>query len=247
MASQRILEQTLKKFQIPLMIPCKYPGCNTKVHWQSLEEHHGLCSYRPYICPYRAALGVGSCSWQGPVAAMTEHCKTVHLTIIMEKGDIWLHESVTKLSQCNSWILLPFNVLVVTTQITRGGGPELLPIQSMWFLSLTPAKIPLRVTAHDPYWKFKTDTILCAPSILMQELTPFVTHFRTHQCMSNLIVPLSDQSEITMHVTLADEGTSLKRPLKLDGDNSVEQEPPPVKRARINDVKEEKEEDGMII
>jgi hypothetical protein len=184
---QRILEETVKKFNIPLLLRCRNKGCNLQIPLRDMDDHQKLCSHRAYVCPYKNIHAGSACVWKGPQSAMHEHLRWGHNALIMEESQLWI--PTTTKPDDNVWVIPSLNLLTVCTVMNKGGLPH--PGYRLHVGSLTSEAASLCVVLSNVRTAYMSRSIMRVPSLLSEEVTPFCSLLLQQKASSTIEIPLN--------------------------------------------------------
>jgi hypothetical protein len=121
-----------------------------------------------------------------------------------------------------TWIIPSLDLFALNKRQDHKNGQR-VAFQSLYFFSLTKEKIPVRCRTAAPDWFFETNTLLCAPSMLIHKEVKFDNFNMNNHCMNNLRIPMGEGTEMT--IQLSAESVSLKRVIDVEDDEQEKKRP----------------------
>jgi hypothetical protein len=195
LVKQRLAVDIVRHFKCPLELPCRNDGCGVRVPWDMMDAHKSICAHRPYMCPV-GIIG-GTCRWEGPVAEMQAHFAS-HKVMILQDDPVILLAKEHAMSE-TYWYLPAQNVLAGIVPMDFRDTKD-LDTRRIWFFSLNPGPVRLRVTCANSRIDFDLAVTLAAPSLLEHEDSPGKrgdSYFINQHLHSNVSVPVFKR-DVTM-------------------------------------------------
>jgi hypothetical protein len=197
---QRILEETVKKFNIPILMRCRNEGCDLQIPLRDMGDHEMVCSHRHYVCPHKVLFGGTVCDWKGSLSAFHEHLQSRHKALIMEKAEFWMQASDMGKTE-HGWVVPSMNLYATDSVIKKGGMP--LPVLKLYIGSLTKDPISVCVDVINVRTEYRSRILLRAPSFLSDKPVDFIALLKQERATSFLDVPLNRDEptdEVTIHI-----------------------------------------------
>jgi len=231
LVEQRVLEEVLTTFKIPLMFPCDNMGCDKRLPWNVMDEHRALCSFRTYRCPLSCLQKAHKkCTWEGQEQEIVGHMIKEHQAMSMDEPYVWFHPSVLGTQEQTTWVIPSLDLMVISKMLIDNVTKRHAGFNNLHVYSLAKRHLAVRVTTTVPDWGYDLNVVLRAPSMLRDPAVTMEMYMTTERCMNTTRFPMSDTTELTMYFYIEPDR---KRKDVVDLADK-----PDTKRARVEDQKD---------